>query len=212
MIKKKYLLRLLLLLLILVFPFQLFSQEVYFLTGSNFTKYTFKSSEGAMTTPLQSGTGASYEMGYSSPLQDDKIFYNLSMSLNDYNAVAGSLANSYNWQTKYVGLQNSVSFNFLIANNYHLILKGGVDLATIIYGKQTANGVVYNLMRQDEFSGLLFSPFIGAQTKYQLNDFGFLSIGYSYSKSLNPFNVSPDKLSFNTSQLQFGIHININYN
>lgn len=201
-----------LLLIMLVFSFQLFSQEVYFLAGSNITKYTFKSSEGVMTTPLQIGTGSSYEMGYSSPLQEDKIFYNLSMTLNDYNAVAGSPANSYNWQTKYIGVQNSVSFNFLVANNFQLVLKGGVDLATIIYGKQTANGVVYDLTRQDEFSGLLFSPFIGAQAKYQLNDFGFLSFGYSYSKSLNPLNASPDKLSFNTSQLQFGIHFNINNN
>lgn len=199
-------------LILLMVSFQLFSQEAYFLAGSNITKYSFKSSEGAMTTPLQSGTGSSYEMGYSSPLQEDKIFYNLSMTLNDYNAVAGSPANSYNWQTKYVGVQNSVSFNFLVANNFQLSVKGGVNLATLIYGKQTANGVVYDLLSQDEFSGLLFSPFIGAQTRYQLNDFGFLSFGYSYSKSLNPFNVSPDKLSFHTSQLQFGIHFNINNN
>ena len=201
-----------LLLIMLVSSFQLFSQEVYFLAGSNITKYKFKSSEGVMTTPLQSGTGSSYEMGYRSPLQEDKIFYNLSMTLNDYNAVAGSMASNYNWQTKYIGVQNSVSFNFPVSNNFQLVLKGGVDLATIIYGKQTANGVVYDLTRQDEFSGLLFSPFLGAQTKYQLSDFGFLSFGYNYSKSLNPFNGSPDKLSFHTSQIQFGIHFNINNN
>jgi hypothetical protein len=199
-----------LLFLLLITSFQLFSQEAYFLAGSNITKYTFKSSEGVMTTQLQSGTGSSYEMGYSSPLKDQKIFYDISITLNDYNAVAGSPANSYKWETKYVGVQNAVSFNFPVANNFQLMLNGGLNLSTIIYGKQTVNGVVYDLMGQDEFSGLLLSPFVGAHTRYKLNDFGCLSLGYCFSKSLNPFNVSPDKLSFNTNQILFGIHFNIN--
>lgn len=199
-----------LLFVMLMMSFQLFSQEAYFLAGSNITKFTFKSSEGVMTTPLQSGTGSSYEMGYSSPLKDQKIVYDVSVTLNDYNAVAGSPANSYKWETKYLGVQNAVSFNFPISNNFHLRLNGGVNLSTIIYGKQTVDGVVYDLMGQDEFSGLLISPFMGAHTRYKLNDLGYLSLGYSFSKSLNPFNVSPDKLSFSTNQILFGIHFNIN--
>lgn len=199
-----------LLFFLLISSFQLFSQQAYFLTGSNITKYTFKSSAGVMTTQLQSGTGSSFEIGYSSPLNNQKIFYNLSLTLNDYNAVAGSPANSYKWDTKYMGVQNAVSFNFPVLNNFNLMLNGGLNLSTIIYGKQTLNGVVYDLMRQDEFSRILFSSFLGAHAKYKLNDFGFLSLGYSISKSLNPFNVSPDKLSFSTNQILFGIHFNIN--
>lgn len=199
-----------LLFVLLITSFQLFSQEAYFLAGSNITKYTFKSSEGVMATQLQSGTGSSYEMGYSSPLKDQKIFYDISITLNDYNAVAGSPANSYRWETKYIGVQNAVSFNFPVANNFQLMLNGGLNLSTIIYGKQTVDGAVYDLIGQDEFSGLLISPFVGAQARYQLNDLGYLSLGYSFSKSLNPFNVSSDKLSFNTNQILFGIHFNIN--
>ncbi len=195
---------------LLLMSFQLFSQQAYFRAGSNITNYTFKSSEGVMTTQLQSATGSSYEMGYSSPLKEQKIFYDLSVTLNDYNAVAGSAANSYKWETKYMGVQNAVSFNFPVSNNFYLMLNGGLNLSTIIYGKQTVNGAVYDLMGQDEFSGMLFSSFLGAHAKYKLNDFGFLSLGYSFSKSLNPFNVSPDKLSFNTNQILFGIHFNIN--
>ncbi len=199
-----------LLFLLLITSFQLFSQEAYFLAGSNITKYTFKSSQGVMTTQLQSGTGSSFEMGYSSPLKDQKIFYDISVTLNDYNAIAGSSANNYNWETKDIGVKNDVSFNFPVLNNFQLRLNGGLNLSTIIYGKQTVNGVVYDLMGQDEFSGVLFSPFVGAHAKYKLNDLGYLSLGYSFSKSLNPFNVSPDKLSFNTNQILFGIHFNIN--
>lgn len=198
------------LLALLIMSFQLFSQQAYFLSGSNITNYTFKSSEGVMMTKLQSGTGSSYEMGYSSPIKQQKIFYDLSVTLNDFNAVAGSQANSYKWETKYIGVQNAVSFNFPVSNNFNLMVNGGVNLSTIIYGKQTLNGAIYDLMGQDEFSGLLFSSFFGTRVKYKLNDFGFLSLGYSFSKGLNPFNVSPDKLSFNTNQILFGIHFNIN--
>jgi hypothetical protein len=198
-----------LLLAVLMFSSHLFSQKAYFLAGSNITSYSFKSSEGEMTTQLQSGMGSSYEIGYSSSLKSQKIFYDISVTLNDYNAMAGTPANSYKWETKYIGVQNAISFNFPVAKGFQLMLNGGLNLATIIYGKQTSNGVVYDLVGQDEFSGILISPFVGAHTRYQLNDLGYLSLGCSFSKSLNPFNVSPDKLSFNTNQILFGIHFNI---
>jgi hypothetical protein len=199
-----------LLITFLITSCQLFSQEAYFLAGSNFTNYIFKSSEGAMTAQLQSGTGSTYEMGYSKPLKNQKISCSIGITLNDYNAVAGSQSESYEWNTKYLGVQNAVSYNFSLSNDFQLFVKGGVNLSTIIYGKQNINGAVYDLMGQDEFSGIFLSPFVGAQVRYKLNDLGYLSFGYAFSKSLNLFNTSQEKLSFNTNQILFGIHFNIN--
>lgn len=196
----------------LLISFQLFSQEAYFLVGSNFTKYIFKSSEGAVSTKLQSGTGSTFEMGYAIPFKNPKINYSLGVTLNDYNALAGSPSESYEWNTKYIGVQNAVSYNFSVSDDFQLAVKGGVNLSTILYGKQNINGAVYDLMGQDEFSGLFLSPFVGIQTRYQLNDLGYLSLGYAFSKSINPFNTSEEKLSFNTNQILFGIHFNINKN
>ena len=201
-----------LLIVFLLISFQLFSQEAYFLAGSNFTKYVFKSSEGAVTTQLQSGTGSTFEMGYAIPFKNQKIIYSLGVTLNDYNALAGSLSESYEWNTKYMGIQNALSYNFSVSDDFQLAIKGGVNLSTILYGKQNINGAVYDLMGQDEFSGLFLSPFAGIQTRYRLNDLGFLSLGYAFSKSMNPFNTSEEKLSFNTNQILFGIHFNINKN
>lgn len=198
-----------LLFFLLITSSHLFSQKAYFMAGSNTTNYTFKSSEGVSATKLQSGSGSSYEMGISNPIFDQQIFYDISINLNEYNAIAGSPANSYQWDTKYVGVQNAVSFNFPVIDSFELMLKGGLNLSTIIYGKQIVNGAVYDLMGQDEFAGILFSPFVGIHTSYQVSDYGYLSLGYSFYKSLNPFNVSPDKLSFTTNQIQFGIHFNI---
>lgn len=201
--------------LLIIFGFvscQLFSQEAYFIAGSNFTKYTFKSLGGDMTTQLQSGAGSTYEMGYSLPIKAEKIYYSVGVTVNDYNAVAGSQSESYKWDTKYIGIQNAVSYNLSVSNNFQLSIKGGVNLATIIYGKQNINGSVYNLTGQDEFSGMFISPFFGGETRYKVNDLGYLTLGYAFSKSINPFNTSQEKLSFNTNQILFGIHFNINKN
>lgn len=194
---------------LLMFSSHLFSQKAYFVAGSNITNYSFKSSQGFMTTPLQSGTGSSFEIGFSNPLKGKKISYDIGVTLNDYNANAGSPANNYQWETKYIGVQNAISFNLPVAKGVQLMLNGGLNISTMIYGKQTSNGVVYDLFTEDEFSGVLFSPFVGAHAKCKVGEVGHLSLGYNFSKSLNPFNVSPDKLSFNTNQILFGIHFNI---
>lgn len=199
-----------LLIALLITSFQLFSQEAYFLAGSNFTKYIFKSSAGDLVTPLHSGTGSTFEMGYSKPLKIKGLDYSLGLTLNDYNAVAGSPSESYKWDTKHIGIQNSVCYNSTVSKDFQASVKAGLNLSTMIYGKQNSNGAVYDLMRQNEFSGILISPFVGLQARYKLNELGYLSLGYMFSKSLKPFNNSSEKLSFNTNQIQFGIHFNIN--
>lgn len=201
-----------LLIAFLITSFQLFSQEAYFLAGNNFTKYDFKSSEEAMTTKLQCGTGSTFEMGYSIPFKNERTYYSMGLTLNDYNAVAGSPSESYQWDTKYMGVQNALSYNLTLSNDFQLAVKAGVNFSTLLYGKQNVNGAVYDLMGQDEFSGLFLSPFAGIHARYRLNDLGFLSLGYAFSKSINPFDTSEEKLSFNTNQILFGIHFNINKN
>lgn len=187
-----------------------YSQEVYFLTGSNFTKYNFKSSNEPMATPLQSGTGTSYEMGYTRPLKNNRFSHTIGVNLNEYNAVAGSMANSYQWDTKYLGVNNSLGLTIPLTTNFKLLLNAGLNLSTIIYGKQEINGAIYDLKSQDEFSGLIFIPNTGIHLKYKLNDFGYLSFGYGLSRSLILFNTSQEKLTTITNQILFGIHFNIN--
>jgi hypothetical protein len=91
-----------------------------------------------------------------------------------------------------------------------LFLNAGLNLSTIIYGKQEINGAIYDLKSQDEFSGLTFVPYTGIHLKYKLNDFGYLSFGYGLSRSLILFNISQEKLTTSTNQILFGIHFNIN--
>jgi hypothetical protein len=186
-----------------------YSQEVYFLTGSNFTKYNFSSGQGSIATSLESGTGTTYEMGYTRPLKNNRFSHTFGVNLNEFNVVAGSLANSYTWNTKYLGINNSLDFTVPLSKNFKLFMKAGLNLSTIIYGKQSINGAIYDLKSQDEYSGLSFIPFTGVHLKYKINDFGYLSFGYGVSKSVILFNISQEKLTTSTNQILFGIHFNI---
>jgi len=199
------------LLLIALFVFSIsYSQEVYFLTGSNITTYHFSSEQGSMTTPLYSGTGIMYEMGYIRPLINKRFSHTIGVNLNEYNAVAGDFANSYKWNTKYLGVNNSINFMVPITTNFKLDIKAGINLSTIVYGRQEINGAFFDLKDQDEFSGLNFMPYTGLHLKYKINDLGYFSFGYGLSRSLILFNISQEKLTTSTNQILFGIHFNIN--
>lgn len=188
---------------------KVYSQGVYFYTGKNFTSYDYKNSNGETNDILQSGVGDTYEMGYSMPLKNKKLCYTIGLTLNEYNAIGGTSVSSYKWNTEYIGIQNSLLFSFLEKKCFVIAVKGGLNLSTILYGKQEINGAVYNLINEKEFSGLIIQPVIGIQTKFKLTEYGYMSLGYNYSKSINISNSSQEKLSFNTNQILFGIHFDI---
>lgn len=185
------------------------SQEIYFYTGKNFTNYDYKDASGTSNPDLQAGSGTFYEMGYAMPLGNEKIKYCIGLSLNEYNAIGGNFTNSYSWNTEYLGIQNVVSYSLLSRGSFDVHLKGGLGLASLIYGKQEINGTFLDLSSQKEFSGVIIQPVLGFQTRYSIMNDGFLSLGYNFSKSFNVTNNTDEKLSFNNSQIQFGIHFNI---
>ena len=186
-----------------------YSQELYFFTGTNITKYDFRRTNGSLNVDLESGIGTTYEIGYKMPLKNSKFSYAFALSLNDYNAVSGSATYSYKWNTKYIGVQNTFYLPIYKKNNFQFIAQTAIGFSSILYGKQESNGVIYDLKYQDEFSGLIVVPSIGFQTQYKLKDYGFLCLGYNLSKSISPFNTTSEKLSFTTNQIIFGINFNI---
>lgn len=196
---------------ILIVTCQVFSQEVYLNTGKNFTKYIYKTPLGQSNLSIQSGAGSFYEIGVTKPIIYKNLFYSFGLSFDEYNAIGGNSANSYRWDTKYLGIQGGLSYSFF---PYTLNSKDDLDFligirlnaATIIYGKQEVDGVYYDLINQKEFSGIVLQPSIGFQLKYRIPSFGFLSIGYSFGKSLNISNTTEEILSFNTNQIGLGFH------
>lgn len=182
------------------------SQEVYFSTGKNFTTYDYKNSSGSSNPNLKSGTGNFFELGFIKPLKNEKFAYSIGLALNEYNNVGGNSVNSYSWSTQYLGAQGGFTYSILERDDFNILPKFGLNLGTIISGKQTINGTYYDLTNEKEFSGLLITPSLGLQVKYNLSASGFISLGYNYCKGFNLSNSTDQKLSFNTNQLQFGVH------
>ena len=186
-----------------------YAQRAYFSTGTNFSSFSFKS-PNPMSTPLKSGTGSNHEMGISFILKPDNLSYSAGINLNDYNAIAGDFANSYSWNTKFIGLNNSVEYSIPLIGNFRVIFQGGLNLSTIVFGKQAINGAYFELSKQAEFSGLNLTPHVHLAFTAPMKDFGFLSLGYGVNKSFFPMNTSEEKLSITTNQFVFGLHFNIN--
>lgn len=188
----------------------LHSQEIYFYTGKNYTNYDYKSDTGSTNPNLQAGSGNFYEMGYVKSLKIRNLKYAIGLSLDEYNAIGGNSVNSYSWNTQYLGIQNGLVYSFLNYKDFNFVVKGGLGLATMIYGKQELNGTYYDLSSQKEFSGLFIQPNLGFEAKYKITEKGYLSMGYAYSKNAKISNSSGEKVVFNTNQIQFGIHFLIN--
>jgi hypothetical protein len=187
----------------------LYSQEIYFYSGKNYTNYDYKDNAGFSNPELQKGSGVFYEMGYAIPLANEQISYAIGLNLNDYNALGGNTVNSYSWNAQYLGVKNSISYSLFDRRSFDIGISGGITIATLVYGKQIRNGTYLDLMSQKEFSGVIVQPFLGFQTRYNILQDGYLSFGYNFSKSFNVTNSTSEKLSFNNSQLQFGIHFNM---
>jgi outer membrane protein OmpA-like peptidoglycan-associated protein len=185
------------------------AQEVYFYSGKNFTTYDFKNSSGNSNPNLKSGTGAFYEVGYNKNLKYDRFSYSLAVALNEYNNTGGNTANSYNWNTQYLGVQTRLYYSYLKGKDYDLLSTIGLNASSLLSGKQQINGTYYDLTKEKEFTGFLLSPSIGLQFKYNVANLGYVSIGYNYVKSYNLTNTTNQKLGFTSNQLQFGVHFEL---
>jgi hypothetical protein len=191
------------------FSFQYgFAQEIYFKTGKNFTNYKFSTSGIPITTPLQSGIGTSLSLGYADVISS-KWSYTAEINFNDYNAIASSPVSNYTWVTKYFGIQTTLQYSVYQIKRFQFLGSLGLNLSSIIYGKQDSNGQIFDLKKQKEFSGLKINPLAGISANYTFSPFGHFSLGYFRSSTVRPSLSNSEKITFNTSQLLFGIHFNV---
>jgi hypothetical protein len=201
-----------LLLLFLFLVNTAYSQQIYFLTGKNYTKYKIRYNGSETVNALEKkGEGDSYEIGFAIPIKvqrlafDNNLNYTVGLTLNQYNAESGDIANNNTWKTEYIGVQNALVYSFVKSNHLDVAVKGGVNVATMLHGNQTINNSRFNLSNQKDFNGVVVSPLLGLQAKCNLSEYGYLSLGYNYSKSFNLTNDTNKKVSFLTNQIVFGI-------
>jgi hypothetical protein len=101
------------------------------------------------------GVGDAYEIGYTDVLKY-KNFKDLkftgSVTMKDYNAIAESTLNRLEWKTTYLGVQSTVDYQFYDSFFFFMSARAGLNLSTIVRGKQTINNAAYDLVGNNEFS------------------------------------------------------------
>jgi hypothetical protein len=187
----------------------LYSQEMYIKSGKNNTEFDFTSPNNNSEISYRSGSGEFYEIGYLFNLKNQKLAYSVGLTYNQFNASASYLGSSYTWETNYLGIQNILFYQLYETTDIKVLILGGVNTATICRGDQFINTSYFNIKNNDEFSGIVLQPLLGASLKYFISDKISLSLGYNYSKAYNLSNNTEEKLIFNNSQFQFGMHIPI---
>jgi hypothetical protein len=185
------------------------SQEISFNVGNNITQYHLKNKKNYTGTPLQSGTGSYYEIAYLLPLGKEKLMCDFGLGLNEYNALAGTSANSYRWDTKYLGLRAGLEYDLIAINKIKLVPMVGINFSHIIYGKQEINKEIFDVSNNSEFSGLKLIPYLGLKAKYKIKDYGYVSIGYNHSTTFKPSLTNKEYLTISSDQIVFGLHFNV---
>ena len=190
------------------------SQEIFFKSGKNYTKYNYKNYLGEDFNGLESSSGSNYELGVEFFFNDSinsiqsRFSYSASLTFNQFNAKGANLANSYVWNSNYLGVQNMLYATLFKSKNDYLNLKfkAGVNAATFVSGKQYTNNVAYDLKQSDEFKGFIIQPTLGMDFRVVINPQMIMNLGYSFSKVYNASNnTSAEKLNFTNNLLQVGL-------
>lgn len=187
----------------------LYSQEIFIKTGKNTTKFDFSSPNNNPEISYRSGSGEYYEIGYRFNLKNQKLTYSIALTYNEWNASASYLDTNYTWETNYLGIQHMGSYELYKSADIKVSILAGVNTATIVSGDQFINTSYFDIKHNEEFSGIMIQPLLGASLKYFISEKISLSLGYNLSKAYNLSNSTDEKLRVKNSQFQFGIHIPI---
>ena len=190
---------------------KIYSQEFFLTMGKNYSSYEFTSSNVDSNLDYRSESGDAFAVGYKQDFNKSNFVYQISITYNQFNVSASNGGTNYIWNTSYLGLQNTISYNFKKINqDIQLFINVGLNTATILRGDQFINTFYYDLKNQKEFSGIILQPLIGLNMQYLVTDNIKLSLGYHFSKSFNVTNTSDEKLSFLNNQIQIGLHFPLN--
>lgn len=187
----------------------LYSQEIYIKTGKNITEFDFSSPNNNPERSYRSGSGEFYEIGYRFNLKNQKLTYSVGLTYNEWNASASFLGNHYTWDTNYLGIQQIGSYQLYKSTGIEVLISAGINTATIVSGDQFINTAYFDIKHNEEFSGMVIQPLLGAGLKYFISDKISLSLGYNFSKAYNLSNRTDETLIVKNSQFQFGLHIPI---
>ena len=204
-------------LVVVLFVQNLFAQDIYVTTGHNITSIYMSNSDNPLlkTSNKISNPGNFYEVGMVFNENSPEVAYSVGLSYNEYNTsyyVSGT-AIRYDWQTEYIGIQNSLVYDLLNSdsreNTFQINTKLGLNTAVYIKGYQNANGTHYTITNSPDFRRFILQPYGGLQLAFRVSNNCKFNAGYQLSIA----NIGKDQGgSFNyiNQQLQVGFSFSIN--
>lgn len=190
------------------------SQSSFFIkTGKNLTNYTYTNALGGKASNLSSEFGNSYSIGFSKQfknhLNNFPLMFDSEISFDENNASVFNKTLLTHWTTLYVGVNNSFLFQVLNSKKLKLGIRAGIDISTIVYGRQELGGEVFDLKKTNSFKGIFIGGFSGLQLKYFASEFGGFSFGYDHISSFNPNLNGSEKFSMSTNRMYLGVIFNL---
>lgn len=166
-----------------------FAQKVYVNTGKNYTNFYSSKSDNPLLKASNKiyNPGNSYEIGMIFNKDSLKVAYSVGITFNEYNAsyIIDGNAIRFDWQTQYVGIQNSLLYSIFPSgskvNKLQIDTRLGINTALLTNGYENANGIHYQLADNEDYKKIILQPFVGLQISYPISNNCKLSTGYQLS-------------------------------
>lgn len=204
-----------LLLINVLFSFQVNSQQLVLETGKAITSFDYENSQGNQLDNLQSTNQNYMYVGYRTKVFKDFIHTSLGVNYSTYGAIGSDneVNNFFKWETSYLGLNLGLDFRFLKIKKINFYIKGSLSSEFIIQGTQTLNNTVYDLVGEDDFDQTNYFFKAGAFIDYPISKNMSVFIQYIGGKSKqlrnSVSNIDQEKLRLVSHNFGFGLFINL---
>lgn len=199
-------------LLLLLFNFSVYSQMFFVKSGKNYSTYQFKSNY--VSSSVSSDVGDSYEFGYFTALDrkyrgrfTEQLFnYEVSITLNDFNALVREPEINIKYNAQYLGIQNVLNYKITggYRDSFSFNTRGGISVNKMVFGKEESEGKIYPLNSFDEFNKLIVMASLGMNVVFYMSEDIHFNLGYDRHFTL--LNLGNDySLSISSNQFKLGL-------
>jgi len=204
-----------LLLINILFCFQVNSQQLVLETGKSITSFDYENSQGNQLDNLQATNQNYMYFAYRTNILKEYIHASLGVNYNTYGAIGSdnNVNNYFEWETSYLGLNLGLDFRLFKIKKFNFYVKGAFSSEFIIQGTQTLNNTVYDLVGEDDFDQANYFFRLGAFVEYPISQNVNLFIQYMGGKSKqlrdSVSNTDQEKLRLVSHNFGFGLFINL---
>lgn len=200
----------LMIVLMLMYVSMMTSQQIFMETGKNASSFIYKNSQGETLKNMQSTTHSFLNIGFRTPLFDDKLNANFGLGHFSYGTIGSdeALDGILEWNTDYLEFSTGVDYSLFAIGDASFYLKGLFSAGMFLKGNQTLNNELFNLKNADDFNHGMFSFKAGAGFIFSVSERLSFYVQYLIGKSLNQSgNTDHESLRIKSHNIGLGVMI-----